>query len=146
RKLDANGGTDLYGGLSSGYELAGRTWNPQAINRLVLISDGGANVGITDIELISQNAVRGGDDGVYLVGVGVGDAGSYHDRLMDDVTDAGKGASVFIGSEQDAAQMFGERFLETMGVAARDVRVELTLPPGFEIVSFSGEEYSSVAE
>jgi Ca-activated chloride channel family protein len=146
RRLDANGGTDLHGGLSSGYELANRTWNPQAINRLVLISDGGANVGITDIDLIGENAKRGGQDGVYLVGVGVGDAQTYHDQLMDEVTDAGQGASVFIASEVDAEQMFGARFLETMGVAARDVRVELTLPPGFDLVSFSGEEYSTVAE
>src|SRR5690606_738019 len=138
RRLDANGGTNLYGGLSSGYQLANKTWNPQAINRLVLISDGGANAGITDIDPISQNATRGGDDGIYLVGVGVGDASSYHDQLMDAVTDAGKGASVFIGSEVDAEQMFGQRFLEIMGVAARDVRVELTMPPGFDLVSFSG--------
>ncbi|MFO7565286.1 MAG: VWA domain-containing protein [Enhygromyxa sp.] len=145
-RLEANGGTDLHGGLSSGYELANKTWNPQAINRLVLISDGGANVGITDIDLIGENATRGGEDGIYLVGVGVGDAHSYHDQLMDEVTDAGKGASLFIGSERDAEQMFGARFLETMGIAARDVRVELTLPPGFDLISFSGEEYSTVAE
>jgi Ca-activated chloride channel family protein len=146
RRIDADGGTDLHGGLSSGYELAMRTWDPQAINRLVLISDGGANAGVTDIDLIAEHAALGGENGVYLVGVGVGDSGSYHDHLMDTVTDAGKGASVFIGSELDAEQMFGARFLETMGVAARDVRVELNLPPGFEIVRFSGEEYSSVAE
>ena len=100
---------------------------------------------MTDIELIGQNAALGGDSGVYLVGVGVGDSNSYNDQLMDQVTDAGKGASVFVGSELDAEQMFGGRFLETMGVAARDVRVELTMPPGFEIVRFSGEEYSTVA-
>jgi Ca-activated chloride channel family protein len=145
RRLDANGGTDLYGGLSSGYQLANQTWDPQAINRLVLISDGGANVGITDVDLIGENAIRGGDDGIYLVGVGVGDSGTYNDHLMDSVTDAGKGASVFIGSPADAREMFGDRFLETMGVAARDVRVELTMPPGFNLASFSGEEYSTVA-
>jgi Ca-activated chloride channel family protein len=145
-RISAGGGTDLYGGLSSGYELANRTWDAQAINRLVLISDGGANAGITDIDLISQNAVLGGQDGIYLVGVGVGDANGYHDHLMDTVTDAGKGASVFIGSELDAEQMFGGRFLETMGIAARDVRVELTMPPGFDFVAFSGEEYSTVAD
>ena len=39
--------------------------------------------------------------------------------------------------------MFGERFVSTMAVAARDVQVELDMPPGFKIVKFSGEEYSS---
>src|SRR5690606_19063433 len=41
---------------------------------------------------------------------------------------------------------FVQRFREIKGVAARDDRVELTMPPGFDRVSFSGEEYSTVAE
>jgi Ca-activated chloride channel family protein len=146
RRVRANGGTDLHGGLSSGYELARRTWDPQAINRLVLVSDGGANVGVLDTDLIAENASLGGEDGIYLVGVGVGDANTYHDLLMDAVTDAGKGASVFLSNQDDIDELFDARFLETMAVAARDVRVELTMPPGFEIVRFSGEEYSTVAE
>ncbi len=141
--LSASGGTDLSGGLSAGYELAQENYSADRINRLVLISDGGANAGETDISVIAANAADDSGDGVYLVGVGVGTAGSYYDDLMDTVTDAGKGASVFIPSEAEAEKIFGERFVSTMDVAARDVQVRLDLPPGFEIVRFSGEEYSS---
>jgi len=140
-QLEAGGGTDLNGGLTSGYELAQMTWDIDALNRLVLISDGGANAGETDIEIIGQNAVYGGSDGIYLVGVGVGQ-NNYNDALMDHVTDAGKGASVFINDEAEAWKIFNQDFVNTMALAARDVQVEVTLPPGFEIQRFSGEEYS----
>jgi Ca-activated chloride channel family protein len=145
--LDASGGTDLNAGLISGYELAQEVFDPQALNRLVLISDGGANAGVVDPELIGQNAVYGGADGIYLVGVGVHSGwDSYDDELMDVLTDLGKGASLFIDSAAEANEMFGDRFLETMAIAARNVQVELTMPPGFEIVKFSGEEFSADPE
>jgi Ca-activated chloride channel family protein len=144
--VEAGGGTDLNGGLVSGYELAQQVYDIEMINRLVLISDGGANAGVTSIELIAQNAIYGGSDGIYLVGVGVGENGSYNDDLMNDVTDAGKGASIFIPSEAEAWKVFGDDFENTMAIAGRDVQVELTLPPGFEIVKFSGEEFSEDPE
>jgi Ca-activated chloride channel family protein len=141
-QLEAGGGTDLSGGLTSGYQLAQEVFDIEAINRLVLISDGGANVGVTDVDLIAESAEYGGSDGIYLVGAGVDLAGTYNDDLMDIVTDEGKGASVFITDEQEAFKAFNENFINTMAIAARNVQVELTLPPGFQIEKFSGEEYS----
>ena len=143
--LKSGGGTDLNGGLKAGYELAQQTFDPTRINRVVLISDGGANAGVTDINLIAGAAGGQNSDGIYLVGVGVGGSG-YNDALMDAVTDAGKGAAVFIPSKEEAWKIFGTDFVNTMAVAARDVQVQLDLPPGFEIVKFSGEEYSSNPE
>ena len=100
---------------------------------------------MTDEELIAQHAGSQDQDGIYMVGVGVGE-GTYNDLLMDHVTDIGKGASVFIDSIDEAQKIFGDRFVSTMAVAARDVQVQLDMPPGFEIVKFSGEEFSAVPE
>ncbi|MCA9704240.1 MAG: glutathione S-transferase N-terminal domain-containing protein [Myxococcales bacterium] len=141
--LKTGGGTDLHGGLVAGYALAEQVYDPDRINRIVLVSDGGANAGITDIELIADYAGTADEDGIYMVGVGVGDAVTYHDDLMDAVTDAGKGASVFIGDAEEAQAIFGDGFISTMDVAARDVQVRLDLPPGFEIVRTSAEEVSA---
>lgn len=141
--LEASGGTDLHGGLSAGYQLAEAQFDAARINRVVLISDGGANAGITDIDIIAGGAGSKDQDGIYLVGVGVGSPDSYNDELMDTVTDVGRGASLFIPSVEEAHKMFGARFVQTMAVAVRDVRVRLDMPPGFSIVKFSGEEYSS---
>ncbi|MGB1699151.1 MAG: hypothetical protein ACPHRO_04290, partial [Nannocystaceae bacterium] len=84
----------------------------------------------------------GEGDGIYMVGVGVGIA-YYNDELMDAVTDAGKGASVYIADNSDAWERFGARFENTMMVAARNVQVRIDLPPGFEITKFSGEEFGA---
>jgi len=141
--LEPGGGTNLNGGLVAGYELAQSSYDPERINRVVLISDGGANAGVTDIDLIAGGAGSQDEDGIYLVGVGVGDDTTYNDALMDTVTDVGKGASVFIPNKEEAWRIFGDDFVNTMAVAVRDVQVRLDMPPGFEIVKFSGEEYSS---
>lgn len=143
--LSAEGGTNLHGGLVAGYELAQEHYDATRINRVVLMSDGGANAGVTEEEIIGEHAGSQDEDGIYMVGVGVGDAG-YNDVLMDTVTDIGKGASVFIDSAEEAQKIFGDRFVSTMAVAARDVQVQLDMPPGFEIVKFSGEEFSAIPE
>lgn len=140
--IAAGGGTDLHGGLTAGYELAQQVYDPARINRVVLVSDGGANAGVTDIEIIAQGAGDQDAEGIYLVGAGVGTAATYHDELLDDVTDAGKGASVFIPDGDEAWKVFHEQFAATMLVAARDVQVRVDLPPGFRFITFSGEEMS----
>lgn len=141
--LQTGGGTNLEAGLSRGYTLAQKNYLNNAINRVILVSDGGANLGITSKELIGQHADDAGKDGIYLAGIGVGTESSYYDQLMDAVTDAGKGASVFIYSDAEAQRIFGDHFLSTFGIAAKDVRVQLDLPAGFELVKFSGEEAST---
>ena len=52
--------------------------------------------------LIAGEAEDSDGEGIYLIGVGVSEASGYHDTLMDDVTDAGKGAYIFVDSEAEA--------------------------------------------
>ena len=138
--ISANGGTDLHGGLVAGYQLAEQHYGDNRINRMMLISDGGANVGITDENLIGEKADDENKEGIYLVGVGVGDG--LNDTLMNTVTDAGNGAYVYVDSADEATKMFGGRFAETMDVAARAVQVKVTLPWYFQMYKFHGEQYS----
>ncbi len=127
-KLSADGGTDLHSGLEAGYKLAQANYGQARLNRLILISDGGANVGITDEEIIAKNSADGDKEGIYLVGVGTGPAGGYSDLLMDTVTDKGRGAYIYLDKPEEAQRMFVDRFDETMEVAARGVQIEMTLP------------------
>lgn len=142
-RMKARGGTDLSGGLRAGYRLAREHAAPDRIDRILLLSDGGANLGITDAEIIAEHAGGQEEEGIYMVGVGVGTADTYNDRLMDEVTDAGKGAAVFVGSVGDAQRYFHHQFVNTFEVAARDLRLKLDLPEGFAIERFSGEEAST---
>jgi Ca-activated chloride channel family protein len=138
--LTAEGGTNLEGGLRTGYALADQFREEGVLTRVVLISDGQANVGITSEELIGAAADDADGEGIYLVGVGVGDG--VNDTLMDTVTDAGRGAYVYLDSEAEAERIFTQRFAETLLVAARAVRIQVTLPPYFNVQKFYGEVYS----
>ncbi|MDC3955766.1 vWA domain-containing protein [Polyangium jinanense] len=144
--LTANGGTDLHSGLVAGYGLAEQHYGSGRLNRVVLISDGGANVGETDAAFIGEKSKDADKEGIYLVGVGTGPGGSYDDRLMDIVTDKGRGAYVYLDGVDEASRMFVERFDETMEIAARGVQVELTMPWYFQMHKFYGEEYSENPE
>ncbi|MBW2276052.1 MAG: VWA domain-containing protein, partial [Deltaproteobacteria bacterium] len=144
--LTTGGETDLHEGLVTAYELAYDNFNSARINRVILMSDGNANAGITDLNLIAEAADDSEEEGIYLAGIGLGkNAYGFNEELMNEVTDAGKGAYVFIGDASEAERMFGEpdKFLSIIDVAARDVRMELTLPPGWWIEEFHGEEYST---
>jgi Ca-activated chloride channel family protein len=142
--LTANGGTDLHSGLERGYALAEQNYTPARINRLVLISDGLANVGVTDEALIAKHADdEEGDDGIYLAGIGVGDG--FNDTLMNAVTDAGRGAYVYLDSAAEAERMLGERYLQVVDLAARSVRLEVTLPWYLVLEKFFGEVASTDA-
>ncbi len=141
--LNADGATDLSGGLSQGYALAQKYYQQGQLNRVVLISDGQANTGVTDEQLIGNASHSEDQEGIYLVGVSVGDG--TNDTLMNVVTDKGRGAYVYLDGAQEADLMLHQRFDETMEVAARGVRLELTVPWYFGMVAFSGEQSSTVA-
>ncbi|MCP4602861.1 MAG: VWA domain-containing protein [Proteobacteria bacterium] len=144
--LSPGGSTDLHSGLVQAYKLARDNFSANRINRVILMSDGGANTGVTDENLIAEEADDAEGEAIYMMGVGMGEGSYYNDSLMDTVTDKGKGAYIFIDSKAEAKKMFGERFLSNVEVAARDVQVELTLPPSFQMVEFHGEEFSEDPE
>jgi len=140
--LETEGSTNLHAGLVAAYDLAATAQAPGRLNRVILLSDGGANTGVTDQDLIAQHADDAEGEGIYLVGVLTPGSG-YNDGLMDTITDLGKGAYVYIPDAAEAERMFsGERFISNLELAARNVRLQLTLPPGFVLDEFHGEEAS----
>ena len=144
RGLQANGGTDLHAGLVHGYKLAEDFYGPGRINRVILISDGIANVGVTDEQLIAQHSNdEEGEAGIYLAGIGVGDG--FNDTLMNAVTDAGRGAYVYLDSISEAHRMMEGRYLQVVDIAARAVRLEVTLPYYLVLEQFFGEVASTDA-
>lgn len=141
--LRAEGGSDLHTGLVEAYAVARQHYGSDRLNRVVLVSDGGANLGVTDSGLIADAARDADLEGIYLAGVGTGPAPGYDDALMNAVTDAGRGAYVYLDSVDEAKRMFVDRFDEILAVAAREVKLELTVPYYFDIPAFYGEDIST---
>lgn len=140
RELKADGSTNMKAGLDIAYEQAQTSYDPNSINRVLLFSDGNANVGDTDYKTISKLTRINKQEGIYLSGVGVGS--DYAMERMDRLTDAGKGAHVFLPDADEVQVIFGRMMRKLIEVSADEVSVELRLPEGFEIVKFSGEEVS----
>ncbi len=144
--MHIEGDADLSAALRAGYALTGKNWSSERINRVFLVTDGGAILSTPDEELIATKASDDDAERVYLVGVGVGSGSSYGELLVDRAADLGKGASVYLGGPGEADRVFGpDRFVELVDIAARDVSVRLEVPPGFEIERLSGEGVSDAS-
>lgn len=128
--LGADGNTDLLGGLEAAYALAESIYQADRPNRLVLLSDGGAAPDAAVLGLVAKYAAGEGSPGIALIGAGVGGYGAYQPDFMNAVSDAGEGASVFVGSAEEALRSLADGFVDLMMVGARDVSVHVALPPG----------------
>jgi Ca-activated chloride channel family protein len=144
RQLEPRGSTDLHLGLTAGYQLADRTYVPTYTNRVVMITDAIANTGITDEQLIATVGKYYDERRIRLSGVGVGR--EFNDALLDKLTERGKGAYVFLGSEAEVDAVFGPRFISLVETTANDVHFQLHLPPSLRMNVFYGEESSVVKE
>lgn len=134
KQFATGGGATLSDGLASGLALAGEAYVAEDINRLVVITDGGAAVTTDDLDAIAKASVdEPGLPGIHVVGIGVGEAKQYRDDLIHAVTRAGGGPALFIGSEVEAQRQLEDRFLSVVGLAGLDVQVRLILPPGLEV-------------
>ncbi|PCC71434.1 von Willebrand factor type A domain-containing protein [Nannocystis exedens] len=141
------GSAELTQALSAGYAQADMAYVPKDINRLILISDGGATATQDDLE---EMAKRAGDvaykTGVHAIGVGVGDPGLYRSGLIDAIGVAGAGPSIYVGSTEAAEIQLGKRFLSLVGLTASTVDVRVTLPPGLQLEPASAPDAEAVGQ
>jgi len=95
RSLQPEGATNAEAGLVKAYRLASRAFDPGAVNRVILCSDGVANVGRTGPESILERIREYADDDIYLTTVGFG-MGNYNDVLMEQLADNGDGFYAYV--------------------------------------------------
>lgn len=143
-KMQPRGATDVHLGLTKGYELADRGYQQSYNNRVVLITDALANTGTTDPRTMAMVSKYYDSRKIRLSGVGVGR--EFNDELLDKLTERGRGAYVFLGSEAEVDAVFGARFISLLETTAMDVHFQLHLPPSLRMNVFYGEESSVVKE
>lgn len=141
-RIHPRGATNLNGGLQEGYKVS-RSHGAKAdrARRVMLFTDAILNTGQIDPHVVSDIG-RGFDrEGIRLAGVGVGH--DFRDDVLDRLTEKGKGAYVFLGSERVVDRMFGPKgFDAMMQIVAEDVRFTLSLPDSLGMTRFYGEESS----
>ncbi len=143
-KLEPRGSTDIHLGLTEGYAIADRSFQPTHSNRVMLVTDALANTGVTDTESIALIGKHFDQRRIRLSGIGVGT--EFNDELLDKLTERGRGAYVFLGSEAEVDAVFGSRFISLVETVANDVHFQLHLPPSLRMNVFYGEESSAVKE
>ncbi|MFT5455193.1 MAG: Ca-activated chloride channel family protein, partial [Myxococcota bacterium] len=122
--LSSGGGTAMHSGFELAYDLAGRRFVAGVENRVVVVSDGDANLGPVDhsamLHTIAEQAARG----ITLSTVGFG-GGNYQDHRMEQLADRGDGNYSYIGSMADARRVFGRDLAATLRTVARDVKLQV---------------------
>lgn len=123
-RLSPEGSTNAEEGLMLGYDLAYRGFRRGATNRIILCSDGVANVGRTGPEAILQQVSEYRDKGITLTTVGFG-MGNYNDALMEQLANKGDGQYAYVDTLQEARKLFVEELTGTLELVARDAKVQV---------------------
>lgn len=127
-RLRPGGSTNAEEGLALAYDVARRAAREGAINRLILCSDGVANVGHTGPESILERIGEEARRGVELTTVGFG-MGNYNDALMEQLADRGDGAYAYVDDLGEARRIFVENLTGTLQTIARDAKVQVEFDP-----------------
>lgn len=142
--LRPRGNTNLHAGLQEGYRIADAAYRDDYSNRVLLITDALANTGVTDASTMSLVSDYYDSRRIRLSGIGVGR--EFNDHLLDQLTEKGRGAYVFLGSPAEVDAVFGGRFISLIETVANDVHFRLHLPPTMRLAQFHGEEASTRRE
>jgi Ca-activated chloride channel homolog len=126
--LRPGGSTNLESGLRLGYELARSSLTENGIDRVVLASDGVANVGLTDPDSILDAIRRDAITGIELVSVGVG-MGNFNDALLERLADQGDGFYAYVNGQDEARRLFTEDLTGTLQTVALDARAQVEFDP-----------------
>ena len=122
--LRPNGSTNAAAGMDLGYRLAHDAFVDGGINRVILASDGVANVGVTDANGILDRVREDADDGIQLVTVGFG-MGNYNDTFMEQLADNGDGFYAYVDTLEEAERLFVDDLTGTLQTVAMDARVQV---------------------
>ncbi len=126
--LEPGGSTNAAHGLSLGYQMAERLIGPGRTTRVVLLSDGVANVGNTGSDSILKDVRRYVDQGIQLSTVGFG-MGNYNDILMEQLANDGDGNYAYVDTISQARRVFVEDLTGMLQVIAKDAKVQVEFNP-----------------
>ena len=129
--LQAGSQTDLGGGWLQGCQLAANGMQEERLSRALLLTDGQANVGITDVEELGHHSRELHTRGVSTSTFGVGDG--YDEVLLEQMANQGGGNFYFIESPMLIPEIFMKELKYLSTVTLRDVEISLNIPPKVDV-------------
>ena len=149
--LQAGGGTAGAAGINLAYQLAESNFNKNAVNRVMLATDGDFNVGITDPQELKSFIERKRDSGIFLSVLGFG-TGNYNDALMQELAQNGNGVAAYIDSLNEARKVLVQEAGSTLFPIAKDVKIQVEFNPntvaeyrlvGYETRALKTEDFNN---
>ena len=119
----SGGQTNLSGGWLKGIETLAALDGTDVTRRVLLLTDGMANVGISDQGTLASMARASGADGIGTSTIGFGDG--FSEDLLAAMADAGNGGAYFAETPDAAPGIFAEEFSDLMSLVAQNVSVEI---------------------
>jgi Ca-activated chloride channel family protein len=126
--LQSGGSTAGGQGLALAYKLAENAFEKNAVNRVILMTDGDFNVGIADPEKLKDFVETKRKTGVYLSVYGYG-RGNYNDVMMQTLAQNGNGTAAYVDTLQEARKLFRDDFAGSLFPIADDVKIQVEFNP-----------------
>jgi len=126
--LASGGSTGMASGIDLAYEQAMANTRPGETSRVIVLSDGDANVGPYTHDEILKRISGHVKQGVTLSTIGFG-VGNYKDELMEQLADKGNGNNFYIDSLGAAKKVFEEQLTATLEVVAKDAKLQVDFDP-----------------
>ncbi|AKC81644.1 hypothetical protein IMCC26134_00595 [Verrucomicrobia bacterium IMCC26134] len=136
--IAANGGTNLYGGVAAGAEALRRHIEDGYTHRVILLSDGQANVGPQTPEALGSLGAQLVREGISVTTIGLGL--DFNEDLMTRLARRSDGNTYFVENSRDLGRIFGEELGDVLSIVARRVVIEVTFPEGVRPVRLVGRE------
>lgn len=127
-RLSAGGSTAGGEGLRQAYALAERNFDRSAVNRVMLLTDGDFNVGVTSDERLEDFVARKRETGIYLSVMGFGQ-GNYNDQMMQAIAQAGNGIAGYVDSVAEARRLMVDDLSGNLFTIAQDVKIQVEFNP-----------------
>ena len=126
--LTTEGATNAEDGLKVAYAQAQKYFMSGEINRVILCSDGVANVGQTSPEVLLEDIKNKKESGITLSAFGFG-MGNYNDILMEQIADKGDGNYAYVDDIKEAERLFVNNLTGTLQLIAKDAKIQVDFNP-----------------
>jgi Ca-activated chloride channel family protein len=134
--LAPGGGTNLGGGLESGIGFFRKAARNGHVKRLLLLTDGLANKGITDPDALARLAAQAFASGVHTTTVGLGR--NYNEKLLAKIAHAGGGEFHYVTGSSDLPDLFRAELEQGRSVVVRDLVATVRTSTGARFVEMVG--------
>ncbi|MAH04123.1 MAG: hypothetical protein CL561_00985 [Alphaproteobacteria bacterium] len=152
-RLSAGGSTAGAAGINLAYQLAEQNFDENAVNRVILATDGDFNVGIQNRDELQDFVERKREKGVFLSVLGFGN-GNYNDHMMQSLAQNGNGVATYIDNLNEARKVLVEEASSTLFPIAKDVKIQIEFNPaqvseyrlvGYETRALNREDFNNDA-